>query len=329
MTDLGKKRKARIVKKIWVENQKVDLNLSVYLGVLPIFKEYVMVFQESKTLVHKLHDKQLEVFINFLACFIKPEHLKMSPNKLLELDLANNTLHSQFYVRKVAEDLIAAHPKHPIIMDFIGKVTKACTACGKYIQKKLPLESKALSSIDPVVSGHSQAVTQLKELAGFMKHVVPLESDITQEIIRYNVDPNLAKYEDDIVKWWAHVMSLGKYPALSQFIRGALSIFHGPLVESSFSLMGDVIDAKRANMKISTFDAVQTVKYVLRSRGKTGISMFRRDDINMGPVDKTLCQNIRNAGRRDKTDREKRMEATESNLNSTGNSSRHTRELKS
>ncbi|XDV48613.1 hypothetical protein PO909_018003 [Leuciscus waleckii] len=142
-----------------------------------------------------------------------------------------------------------------------------------------------------------------------MKHVVPLESDITQEIIRYNVDPNLAKYEDDIVKWWGHVMSLGKYPALSQVIRGALSIFHGPLVESSFSLMGDVIDAKRANMKISTFDAVQTVKYVLRSRGKTGISMFRRDDINMGPVDKTLCQNIRNAGRRDKTDRKKRMEA--------------------
>lgn len=201
-----------------------------------------------------------------------------------------------------------------IIMDFIGKVTKAYTACGKYMQNKLPLKSKtlqALSSIDPVVRGHSQAVTQLKELARIMKHLVPLESDITQEIIRYNVDPNLAKYEDgdDIVKWWAHVMSLGKYPALSQVIRGALSIFHGPLVESSFSLMGDVIDAKRSSMKISTFDAVQTFKYVLRSRGKTGIGMFKRDDIKLGPVDKTLCQNIRVAGRRDKTDREKRMEA--------------------
>lgn len=71
-------------------------------------------FKGSKTLVHKLHDKQLEVFINFLACFIKPEHLKMSPKKLLELDLANNTLHSQIYVGKVAEDLITAHPKHPV-----------------------------------------------------------------------------------------------------------------------------------------------------------------------------------------------------------------------
>src|SRR4029434_8751094 len=52
---------------------------------------------------------------------------------------------------------------------------------------------------------------------------------------------------DCIVKWWAHVMGLGKYPAFSQVIRGALSIFHGPLVESSFSLMGDVIDTKISN----------------------------------------------------------------------------------
>ena len=58
-------------------------------------------------------------------------------------------------------------------------------------------------------------------------------------------------------------------------------------------------------MKISTFDAVQTVKYVLRSRGKTGIGMFKREDINMGPVDKTLCQNIRAAGREKGQDRQR------------------------
>lgn len=71
-------------------------------------------FKGSKTLVHKLHDKQLEVFVNFLACFIKPEHLKMSPIKLLELDLAKKKLHSQSYLGKVAEDLVAAHPQHPV-----------------------------------------------------------------------------------------------------------------------------------------------------------------------------------------------------------------------
>ncbi|KAL0147250.1 hypothetical protein M9458_057443 [Cirrhinus mrigala] len=181
------------------------------------------------------------------------------------------------------------------------------------MQAKLPLKSKtlqALSSIDPVVRGHSQAVIQLKELAIIMKHLVPTESDPSMEILRYNVDPNLANYEegDDIVKWWAHVISLGKYPALTQVIRGALSIFHGPLVESSFSLMGDVIDKKSANMRISTFNAVQTVKYTLRSRRRTGITMFKREDVKLGPVDKTVCRNIRAAGKKDKSFREKRIE---------------------
>lgn len=158
--------------------------------------------------------------------------------------------------------------------------------------------------------GHSQAVLQLKELASIMKHLVCTESDPSMEILKYNVDPNLANYEDgdDIVKWWAHVISLAKYPALMQAIRGALSIFHGPLVESSFSLMGDVIDKKSGNMRIPTFNSVQTVKYTLRSRGRTGITMLRREDVKLGPVDKTVCRKVRAAGTKDKSFREKRTE---------------------
>ncbi|CAL8237186.1 unnamed protein product [Boreogadus saida] len=114
MTESGKMRKSRVVKKIWFESQGVEMHLSVYLGVLPILKEYVMVFQGSQTLVHKLHDKQLEVFVNFLACFIKPEYLKMLPKPLVELDLTNQPLYSEIYIGKVAENLVAANPKHPV-----------------------------------------------------------------------------------------------------------------------------------------------------------------------------------------------------------------------
>ncbi|KAG5286163.1 hypothetical protein AALO_G00011670 [Alosa alosa] len=202
--------------------------------------------------------------------------------------------------------MVAAHPKHPEILAFIENVSKAYITCGKYMQVKLPLKSKtlqALSSIDPVVRGHSQAVTQLKELANILKHLVPTECDPSLDILRYNVDPNLPNYQDgdDIVKWWAHVFRLEKYPALTQVVRGALSIFHGPLVEASFSLMGDV-------MRIATFNAVQTVKYTLRSRGRTGITMFKREDVKLGPVDKTVCRNIRAAGKKDKSLRGKRIE---------------------
>lgn len=45
MTQLGKDRKTRVNSKIWFEDSKTELQLSVYQGVLAILKEYVMVFQ--------------------------------------------------------------------------------------------------------------------------------------------------------------------------------------------------------------------------------------------------------------------------------------------
>lgn len=81
-----------MVKKLWHEDTKTELHLSVYTGVLAILKEYVSVFQSRDTLVHKLHDKQLQVFTNFFACFVKPEHLPPIPRTLAGLELKGDKL---------------------------------------------------------------------------------------------------------------------------------------------------------------------------------------------------------------------------------------------
>ncbi|CAL8284461.1 unnamed protein product [Boreogadus saida] len=48
MTQQGRDRKQRLVKKLWHEDTKTELHLSVYTGVLAIQKEYVMAFQLLK-----------------------------------------------------------------------------------------------------------------------------------------------------------------------------------------------------------------------------------------------------------------------------------------
>lgn len=45
MTQQDKERKRRVCQKIWHQETTTRLQLSVYMGVLAIFKEYVMVFQ--------------------------------------------------------------------------------------------------------------------------------------------------------------------------------------------------------------------------------------------------------------------------------------------
>ena len=50
--------------------------------------------------------------------------------------------------------------------------------------------------------------------------------------------------------WWWQLNE--KYPVLSKLSLAALTVFHGPRVESSFSVMGDVIVKKSGRMNVST-----------------------------------------------------------------------------
>lgn len=47
----------------------------------------------SKTLVHKLHKKQLELSVSFLACFVKGEYItELSPSALVNLVLEDHMI---------------------------------------------------------------------------------------------------------------------------------------------------------------------------------------------------------------------------------------------
>lgn len=137
----------------------------------------------------------------------------------------------------------------------------------------------------------------LGRLSGMLGHLLPADKDIHQELVRYSVDVSLPSFKEgeSMVEWWGHVFDKpDKYPALSAMVKCCLFIFHGPRVESSFSLMNEVIDHRSGNMNIPTFNAIQTVKYTLQSREKTAVELFKREDVN-GEVDRTLCKNIRSA----------------------------------
>ena len=45
-----------------------------------------------------------------------------------------------------------------------------------------------------------------------------------------------------------------------------LTIFHGPRVESSFSVMDDIMDKKSGRLNESTYSAIQMVKYSLDAK---------------------------------------------------------------
>lgn len=204
--------------------------------------------------------------------FIRAEHLKdATPKEMANLRIEGKMLpFAQLYVGREADSFRTKSPRHPLLKTFLESVSQAYITTGLYLQKKLPLENpilQSLSAVDPILRGHSQAVIHLKKLATNLQHFTDPESDVHLEIMGYSVSPDLASFSEgeDIVTWWAKVFNSQKFPALSKVVKAALSIFHGPLVEASFNLMGDIIDPKSSNMAIPTFNAFQTVKYTLKS----------------------------------------------------------------
>ena len=79
-------------------------------------------------------------------------------------------------------------------------------------------------------------------------------------------------------------------------VAASLSIFHGLVVESSFSVMNDVMDSKSNRMNVAICSAIQTVNYSLRARNVSCIEFLKREDIHFSPVNQKLCLALRSAG---------------------------------
>ena len=113
--------------------------------------------------------------------------------------------------------------------------------------------------------------------------------------------------------WWYKLVE--RYPILTKLSLAALTIFHGPPVEGSFSVMGDIMDKKSGRMNVETYSAIQTVKYSLTAKASKSskkqktIQFFHREDKLKSSVAKKLVKDIRSAKKLCEEDLEQRKSA--------------------
>ena len=126
------------------------------------------------------------------------------------------------------------------------------------------------------------------------------ENDCRRLFVDFNL-PDLLRDNKPVRadNWWWQLNE--KYPVLSNFSLAVLTVFHRPRVESSFSVMGDVMDKKLGRMSVSTYSAIQTVKYSLAakaskiSKKQKSVQIFHREDKLESPVLKNVVTKIRNS----------------------------------
>ena len=193
----------------------------------------------------------------------------------------------------------------PVALDFYRTVRKAYIQAGNYLQKKYRVENPLLNSmvqLDPNSRQMSQTHEKLISLKSFFEPLISIDNslDFTAELRNYVIDFDLPQTQETgrLDVWWNKIFETKRYPILSSVVKASLSIFTGPMVESSFSMMNDIIDSQSGRTEIDTYSAILSVKYQLKLAGVTALSKFYRKDILRDPVDGNMCYYIRTASSR-------------------------------
>ena len=181
-------------------------------------------------------------------------------------------------------------------MSFKEKLMSAYVSTAKYMQKKLPLGNsvlKTLSLLDPIAFGQSETAVLilLRKLPYFFPTINA--PDFNEEIMKLQSDMDINTGEDaDLDAWWCSVFKLHKYPSVEKVVTACLSIFSGPRVEQSFSIMNNIITTKTSSLNINTYEAILCVKYMLLAQNTTAIKLYPRADAVFSPVDASLAWHL-------------------------------------
>ena len=141
LTDEGKERKGRIGTKLFYEKSALLLNSNL-MSVVPLFKSFILTFEQKEPLIHRLHRSLIENFRAFLGCFAMFEVFNDTPyNKLNSIDVASNVRRLKtLYVRDENEKLVSSLQKNKIqrdiATDFYRKLCAAYVTAAFYIQKE-------------------------------------------------------------------------------------------------------------------------------------------------------------------------------------------------
>ena len=269
LTEDGQKRTDRIIRRLFIQSKQMLLYVNFYCAVLPLLKRFVLLFQTQKPMIHILHDEQFSLVKKFLGCFIKPECIKdLQPKKLVHLEIKQEMLQKEVFLGQSTDKLLEKRQEP----EFVEKAKSAYKICTTYLLKKMPINNsmlRHLSAMDPQAQGNEITHCHLKRFPLLISNVLNKgeEQKFVEEVYTYNVDDKLPSAFDvngeakRINKCWTEVQRLDKYPNICKIVFVLLPCFSCPVVEISFSIMGNIMDETTNRLNIESLSTIQTIKY--------------------------------------------------------------------
>ena len=273
------------------------------------FEHYVKLFQSEKPLIHMLYTEIVDLLKTFLAGFMKPDCIPTSQTEFENLDLTNPDIVKTptfFNIGKYALpplEIAKREPKNAHwIEDLYSNLVTAYTECAKMLLKLPVLNSqiRRCAALSPALQTISEGA--FFRMAMKLPNVIAPDDlgSLRDDCQTYACDTVLQQtpYDNEDMNirvdqnWWNIVFrrkdTLGniKYPMLTKLVKALLSIICGPLVESTFNIMDDILESDRTKLTPYNFEAYSIIKYHLAAHGMVSHEMT---------VAKPLRQSIKHA----------------------------------
>ena len=143
----------------------------------------------------------------------------------------------------------------------------------KCLLANLPLSNTTIREMAALDPGMRKSATEaFFNLAQKLPNVI-CPSDLPKlrlELADYSTDSSLDDLQSKVNRidsgWWCHIFKVQekggmRFPFLSILAKALLSVFSGPLIESTFNLMDDVVRHDRCSLNLETYEAIMRVKY--------------------------------------------------------------------
>ncbi|GBM56314.1 hypothetical protein AVEN_125065-1 [Araneus ventricosus] len=167
-----------------------------------------------------------------------------------------------------------------VVKQFQKNILKAYVERSRTLQKEMPLDNLLLqsaSAIDPVCRKHSLSLTLMKGLPDLVTAISVAERDAyVLEVHKYHTASLRQPQQEPVDNWWMEVKNSRQFPLVSNMACAILTCFHGPKVESSFSIINSVVISETNRLSVESFDAIQTVKYELMSEKKSAVQLHKK-----------------------------------------------------
>jgi hypothetical protein len=268
------------------------------------FERFLTIFQDSKPLIHELHDEMTELLRSLLLRFVKPELVKdkcpQSLVRFLEKDierdnfLPNDKIDIGSEASKTLKQLKEDSTQSGTYQSTCRDIKKMMEKCAAYVAKKLPFSNvllKNIACLSPLLRTEPSSLQMIAAVVVNLPYCNSAEKSdsVVREWRKYQdeVIPETFFIEDKGVKddgtayikykrvdyYWHRVMQMTdnrgdpKYPTLAAVVKMALSLSHGQAdVERGFSINKHILN-DRSLLSEKVLCATRTVKEVLVRHG--------------------------------------------------------------